>query len=313
MIKNVVESIVRHSPAFVVKVAARSFNRLPRGTSLAHFIADRARIPACQGAARISSDPPLFLEDDGSTIVKVSYFIGEDAYEPGEARVWRNLCAASSNVLEIGGNIGFFTVIGAAATRGFYRVVEPHPFSADSLRANIKRNCLTNVEIIEAAVVGHRGPGTITLHIPLRQTGKRATGAYIDGAEGIDRPSTERFDVTTVDGATLSNEMDLLKLDVEGAEYEILLAMEEGVSRCKPVIVLEVRRRTPQLRAWIRRFCQANSYEIWALNKRPVQMKVCDIETVVLQEVYGTRDVILVPSERKQRVQSILVEQAEIE
>src|SRR3712207_7346831 len=48
---------------------------------------------------------------------------------------WRKLCRASERVLELGANVGYFSVQGAlAAPQARYTAVEPHPFSVDVCR-----------------------------------------------------------------------------------------------------------------------------------------------------------------------------------
>jgi len=299
MIRSIAAMIFRNSPDVVVRCSARAARYLPRGERWAHFIADQGDIRGMPSVV-IQEKPQLKLRYDDSRIVKICHYLGAGAWEPGEADLWRHLCSRSSNILEIGGNIGYFTVIGGAAnTNANYHVVEPHPRNADSMRANVSLNRLENVKFTEAAVVGDASVKSIRLSVPAEETGRRSTGGYIDGAEGIDRPGTESFDVKTVLGSDIAPGIDLLKLDVEGAESAILSSMTGELAKSRPCIVLEVRRRTPRLRRWIKTFVTNNNYKIWHLGSPMGVLAVESIETVVLQESYGTRDVLLVPAGRE--------------
>lgn len=296
MLKTIAEALVRLAPASVVKLAAKALHRFGKERA-AHFVADRGSMNGVEQVL-IRSSPRLRIAADGSRIAKISHFIGENAWEPGEADVWADLCAGSRNILEVGGNIGYFTVIGAAAARDArYTVVEPLPINLRSLRRNIAMNGLGHVRVVPAAVVGDPEMRQIRMSIPAEETDRQATGAYMDGAEGIDRPGTQTITVDAVHGAELASGVDLLKLDVEGAEAEILAAMEPAIAVSRPRIVLEVRRRTPQLRAWIKRFAEANGYTLQAIDSFAA-IPLADIETVVLQEEYGTRDILMVPMAR---------------
>lgn len=270
-------------------------NSAPGGRRFAISVAVRGVVPV----ERFQVSDRLQLSADGSAVANIAYFMGADAFEPGEITIWQELCRQRRNIVEIGGNVGFFTVFGAASTQGKYRVVEPHPFNARSLRANLEINSI-NAEVLEAAVVGRNGPTSIKLNVPSRETGGHSTGAYIDGAEGIDRPGIETFMVGTLEGSELANGIDLLKLDVEGAEFEILEAMGDGLAKSRPIVLVEVRRpnRTPRLRRWLKHFCTENQFTIWALNSKPTKIPIDSILSVVLQDTYDTRDVILIPDEQ---------------
>jgi FkbM family methyltransferase len=247
----------------------------------------------------IPRENELVLVNDGSSIAQLLFFLGARGYEGCELELWKRLCSVSRSVCEVGGNIGAFTVIGARASRqASYRVYEPNPRSANSLRKNVKLNGLANVEVIEAAVVGDRLKNRVVLHIPVQETGKPATGAYIADGEGIDRPSVERFDVATVFSGDLE-EFDLIKLDVEGAEYEILSSIGDHQWSLRPTILVELRRRTPRLREWIMHFARANGYETWALSSpKLMAVPIESLRTTILQEQYSTRDLVVIPQEK---------------
>jgi len=215
------------------------------------------------------------------------------------------LCANAKSVCEIGGNIGCFAVFGAtAAPQAAYRVYEPNPITLKSLHKNVCINNLSNVEVFGAAVVGDPEIKEITLHIPVQETGKQATGAYVDNSEGIDRPSIESFVVPTQYGGAILG-VDLLKLDVEGSEHQILLSMEKSLKESLPIIMVEVRRRTPKLREWIMRFVKDNNYQIWALSYPTLKrVSVERMKDIVLQDDYGTRDLLLILSSRGAVIQS---------
>lgn len=243
--KKIFTLLIKYVPAPVVGAVARALSSVPAGRRFALSIAVRGRVPVKE----IRLSDRLSIVADGSQIANIAYFFGADAFEPGEIAIWENLCKQSFNIVEIGGNIGLYTVFGAAAvTSGRYRVFEPHPTNVRSLRLNVELNEL-DVEVFQAAVVGRNGPDSIMPHIPQQETGGYSTGAYIDGAEGINRPGSETFKVITVLGSSLDDGVDLLKLDVEGAEFEILDSMGDSIAKSRPVVLCEVRRpdRTPQL------------------------------------------------------------------
>ena len=79
--------------------------------------------------------PTLSFESVDSMVMDAVFWFGVRGYEGIVARVWTALCHQSHSILEIGGNVGLFTVIGAQAAQGAYTVVEPVPVVAATLRA----------------------------------------------------------------------------------------------------------------------------------------------------------------------------------
>lgn len=92
--------------------------------------------------------PDISFEAVDSMVMDSVYWFGLHGYEGCVSRVWISLCSHARSVLEIGGNVGLYTVIGARATRGEYTVVEPVPAVARG-RDLIK----IDAEVIEAALL----------------------------------------------------------------------------------------------------------------------------------------------------------------
>ena len=122
-------------------------------------------------------------------------------------------------VIDIGGNIGCFTLVAAkAASQGRVLVFEPDRDNFDLILKNVALNGFTNVTAERCAVAGE--PGTLKLfrgdHGPLHST----TASRLEGAEVSDE----------VPAVTLPDIMDrhkverchFLKMNCEGAEYGIL-------------------------------------------------------------------------------------------
>jgi FkbM family methyltransferase len=125
----------------------------------------------------------------------------------------------TDTVIDIGANIGCFALVaGKAASRGRVLAFEPDPGNFELVIRNVELNRLSNVTGVQCAVSGK--PGTLRLfqgaHGPLHTT----------LTDRVD----ERASVTEVTAVTLPQIMDryhiercdFLKMNCEGAEYEIL-------------------------------------------------------------------------------------------
>ena len=130
-------------------------------------------------------------------------------------------------VVDIGANIGTFSLY-AAKLCGASRVLsfEPFPGNYDVLNDNVERNRLTNVTCVNQAVAGNRGLRTLNLN------------SMDPGSHSLVIGSSERS--VEVECCTLEDvfqrfcltRIDYLKIDCEGAEYEIL---ENATSRLKQI------------------------------------------------------------------------------
>lgn len=112
-------------------------------------------------------------------------------------------------MVDIGANIG--TVGIQAAMLGAKRVIsiEPNKSNLESLKANFLENNV-KTEIIEKAVTSKEGTAKIT----------DEAGNSKVGDEGDDIETTTLENIVS----EISEDIDVLKMDIEGGEYEALLA-----------------------------------------------------------------------------------------
>ncbi|MGH8571863.1 MAG: FkbM family methyltransferase [Gammaproteobacteria bacterium] len=115
--------------------------------------------------------------------------------------------AAGDRVIDVGANVGAFTVLAArqGASVGAY---EPHPETF----AHLERNTAgLDVRCLRAAVVATPGPGGTVALQPSTESDTR----HRVGEGGIEVPAVALSEV-------IESGCDLLKLDCVGAEFELL-------------------------------------------------------------------------------------------
>lgn len=141
-------------------------------------------------------------------------------------------------VVDVGAHVGAFTVLAAiSAPRVTVTAVEPSPSLAPWLRRNVARNRLRNVRIVEAACGAE--PGRAMLY----GRGPECANSLHDGdvANGSVVPIAETAVIRLADVVDQlpGRACDFLKMDCEGAEYEILLGAEDGLLARIRLIAME--------------------------------------------------------------------------
>jgi FkbM family methyltransferase len=246
----------------------------------------------------IRADRPLRLVNDGSLIAGLAYWLGPDGYEPAVARRWAACCARARRILEIGANIGYMTVWGAAAAPDTpYTAVEPNPEAARSLRRNCRLNGLSQVKVIEAAVVGVVTRPTLTLCLSLRDAYAAPTGAHL-AAAGAPAGDERGMEVAAVGVDGLLDGVDLLKIDAEGAELDILSAAARRLAAQRCIVIVEALDGAAALREFLGNFVRRHQYRAAVLRDPPVEIDAAGLARTPLEARYGSRDLLLVPAER---------------
>jgi FkbM family methyltransferase len=135
---------------------------------------------------------------------------------------------------DVGAHVGFFTLLLARRCASVL-ALEPHPLNADRLRRHVALNDAP-VEVVQRAVAGR--PGMVELQVgPSSGTHKLAE---VDGPRWRDAASGERLQVeaVTLDGLLERHSPpNLVKLDVEGAELEVLRAAPRVLRHAATVVV----------------------------------------------------------------------------
>lgn len=149
--------------------------------------------------------------------------------------------------LDIGANIGVFTLEWARAMTGWGEVIafEPQDRLFYALAGNVALHNAYNVRPVHAAVGAE--PGSMAIPRPnyLRSASFgslelkfRESNEYIGQPISYDEDDLVSVMVVTVDGFALPR-LDLLKIDVEGMEIDVLAGAKDTIVRCRPHLLIE--------------------------------------------------------------------------
>lgn len=189
--------------------------------------------PARSGFHQITSGPAAGMRINvaGS---RPSYVLGRA--EPLLQGFLAEHIKPGSVVLDLGANVGYFTLVAArlAGPTGRVVAVEPLLSNLAALRANVEANNLAQVEVVVAAVSDRRGTATLLL------SGSDQDASLVHGADvGI------VVATVTVDQLDLSP--DVIKIDVEGAEAAAVRGGLRSLAASRPVVVCEIHDNNPTL------------------------------------------------------------------
>jgi FkbM family methyltransferase len=252
------------------KGKARMLNLLWKPLSFGHY----------ERQATLEQADIIMLCDITKLVQRNIYFY--NGYEHEYCDYWMSLAKGSSIIFDVGANVGIYSLLGAAAnSQASLHAFEPTPELFDSFLANIQRNGLRNIIPNLAAVGETDGQGF--LHVCKGSDGSNegmnfVTAANLQGTDSL----TPLISIQTYCQRNKINRIDLMKIDIEGGEYDALMGAKD-LLREKAVgyIFLELSEwaahRSGHSTADIKRILWENGYQIYQLRNKilePIDMKV---------------------------------------
>jgi FkbM family methyltransferase len=176
------------------------------------------------------------IELDLANHIDRSIYIG--GYELLNTHRFERLLKPGDTVIDVGANIGYFTLLSAARVGRGGRVfaIEPHPLNFALLEATLRRNALGQVQALRIGLGDQVGEGEVSM--PDQEKYPNRTATMLPGSG--DPPF--KVPLSTLDALIEQwaiERVDLLKIDVDGYESKIvagaLKALESG--RVRNVII----------------------------------------------------------------------------
>jgi FkbM family methyltransferase len=152
--------------------------------------------------------------------------------EAFEAKLVEKYCRPGMQVVDVGANIGFYTLIFSrlVGETGHVWAFEPAPGNAEILRKNIAVNRFSNISIVEAGVSNTTEDGN--LYISDSHQGDHRTFSQEDR-------DTLSIKLYALDDYFQSKQrIDLIKLDIQGAEGLALMGMRRILANNPGLIIL---------------------------------------------------------------------------
>jgi FkbM family methyltransferase len=157
-----------------------------------------------------------------------------------EASLFAELLDPGSTVLDVGANFGYYSVVCADAVgpTGAVHAFEPDPAAFELLTANADANGLADRIHVHRFAVGDHD-GTVSYHLAEEAAFSGLTSTGRSATRGVVEVRLRSLDSFAVDHGI--EQIDALKIDVEGHEAEVLRGARRLLQRsADPLIMLEV-------------------------------------------------------------------------
>jgi FkbM family methyltransferase len=143
--------------------------------------------------------------------------------------------------IDAGAHVGFFTMQMAAAVGPIGRVYafEPLDANADLLERSVRENHFDDRVLFRRAAVG-AASGVAMLTFPVETL--NSGGAYLlrDGTAPLAGNVTKQVPVVALDALDIRRPVRFIKIDVEGAEPQVIRGAERILEEDHPVILSEL-------------------------------------------------------------------------
>jgi len=178
-----------------------------------------------------------------------NHFNSGQLYEPETSRLLIGLLEPGDSFIDIGGHIGYFSLLAAAIVgpSGKILTFEPETTNQDRLRANISDNHYNNINLVPCAV----GESTEDVQFYINQDNDGGHAMWDISRHEFNIKSRENTEIRTVPQTTLDlylqntdlGKLRMIKMDVEGSELKVLRGAKQTLLKYQlPFIIAEVNR-----------------------------------------------------------------------
>ena len=164
------------------------------------------------------------------------YFV--DEYEKAEFKTLKNLLNKGDVLVDIGANIGLYTLCASKLVGDDGHVICFEPFSTNfsALKTNLSINENSNI-IVEKVAVGDSN-SVIDLFYDDKEMNLGMVSSQLS-----EYSQTEKVTCVSLDSYLQNNpykKVDFVKIDIEGNEYAALLGMKNILEKFHPILLVEI-------------------------------------------------------------------------
>jgi FkbM family methyltransferase len=250
----------------------RLIKPLPFSRSLAErFLWRRAETRGIH-KTKLESGEPFYIYQGVEGLSKAIWLNGY--YEKNTTELVSNILEEGEVFVDIGANIGYFTIVSAkeVGSEGEVYSYEPVSQNLDLLRKNIEVNELENVSVRNKLVSGSSGERSLGIS---KRKGQHSVKGDFSEEEMVKSVKLDE---------ELERRISLVKIDVEGAELEVIEGGMETIRRDSPEIILEYNRSKWDTEKFEKIFSEMNElYEFYTVERA--------ISRVTFEEIISGREI----------------------
>ena len=147
---------------------------------------------------------------------------------------------------DLGANVGLTSIPLSDYCKTIYSI-EPNPNSVKLLKKNISTNKVKNIKIFQKGVSDKIGEFDFFLGHPESHSPHSSLSGVRHSIQGdTELPYSVKVKLVTLDKLIVDNDLlppDVIKIDIEGAEFHALKGMKETIRKFKPYLFIEVHPR----------------------------------------------------------------------
>ena len=225
--RSILLSALEKTPRLLVKMG---LNRIPGARAVYYFFTELLWIWPGQSVREIEGSK-MYLNPHAKGPMRTAFrsFIRASGKEKLTTAVFKQAVKEGATVVDIGANIGYFTLLAArlVGKSGKVYAFEPEPGNYEVVLKNISLNGYDQVTPVQKAV-SHK-KGKVKLYLSSTDVGAHTLREHHDHWQFDTKQSGDFVEVETVTMDEFFKDklhpIDVIKMDCEGSEMAVLLGM----------------------------------------------------------------------------------------
>lgn len=183
-------------------------------------------------------------------------------YEKGVISFMTSTLKKGDCFVDVGANIGLLSLHASSCVgpEGNVFAVEPNPKTLPILYRNIELNKANNIKVFEVAL-GEKSHTTKIFENRDINRGGASLIVNVNNEPGIE------VKVEPLDDFLALHNPKVIKIDVEGYEFEVLKGAVKTISRTKPILIVETALETHKTMEWIELIKGIHPYKLFKFKK----------------------------------------------
>jgi FkbM family methyltransferase len=163
-------------------------------------------------------------------VSNLGFLLRRGEYEPSTREVLSQYLKPGGVFVDLGANEGYFTVLASrlVGSRGMVIAVEPQSRLQAVIQTNIAANNCHNVRLVRAAISSK----TQRVYLELASDmNNGATSLFRRTKYPLPKEEVQSYTLAELFHSIEMDQCDLMKVDIEGAEYDLLMGAQEVLKR----------------------------------------------------------------------------------